>query len=116
MLFLEWFNETERRGQSQQALVHQVADRESDAHVSNVFFHKTLLNTRFVPAGGGTPIRFVAHVEDQTGRRGPSELTVLGSPEGIRAHVRYSDGSTASEPYRSDLMFEFLRKGARHLP
>ncbi|WP_145132001.1 MULTISPECIES: hypothetical protein [unclassified Pseudomonas] len=115
-LFREWFNETHSRGQTQQALVEQVAERESDAPVSNVFFHKTLLRTRFFPAVGTTPIRFVASVEDQTNRVASSELVIYGSSEGARADVRYSDGQTASESHRSSLIFEFLGKAAMLLP
>lgn len=115
-LFREWFNETQQRGQSQQALVNQVAEHESDASVSNVFFQKTLLNTRFFPANGISPIRFVARIEDQTGRVASSELTIFGNSEDTRADYRYSDGHTASEPHRVDLIFEFLRNAARQLP
>jgi serine/threonine protein kinase len=115
-LFREWLNETQKRGQSQQALVNQVAEHESDAPVSNVFFQKTLLNTRFFPANGTTPIRFVARVEDQTGRVASPELTVFGNSEDMRADSRYSDGYTANELYRGDLIFEFLRSAARELP
>ncbi|WP_348249264.1 protein kinase [Leptolyngbya sp. GB1-A1] len=115
-LFREWLNETQIRGQSQQALINQVAEHESDAPVSNVFFQKTLLNTRFFPANANTPIRFVARVEDQTARVASSELTVLGNSDETRADFRYSDGQNSSEPYRSDLIFEFLMKAARQLP
>lgn len=115
-LFCEWLNETQIRGQSQQALINQVVEHESDAHVLNVFFQKTLLNTRFFPANPKTPIRFVARVEDQTGRVASSELTVLGNPEETRADFRYSDGQSLSELYRSDLIFEFLMEAARQLP
>jgi len=114
-LFHEWVNETQIRGQSQQALINQVAEHESDAPVSNVFVKKTLLNTRFFPADANTPIRFVARVEDQTGRVASSELTVLGNSEETLADFRYSDGQNSSEPYRSDLIFEFLMKAARQL-
>ncbi|SEJ57215.1 Serine/threonine protein kinase [Azotobacter beijerinckii] len=115
-LFREWFNETQKCGQSQQALVNQVAEHESDAPVSNVFFQKTLLNTRFFPGSGTTPIRFVARIEDLTCRAAASELTIFGNAEGTRADSRYSDGDTVSEPYQSNLVIEFLRKAAMQLP
>lgn len=115
-LFREWFIQTQRRGQSQQALVNQVAELESDAPVSIVFFQKTLLNTRFFPANGTTDIRFTALVEDQTGRVSSSELTIVGNSNDTRANSRYSNGDTASEPHQSNLIFEFLRTAARQLP
>lgn len=115
-IFREWFQETQKRGQSQQALVNQVAEHESDAHVSNVFFQKVLLNTRFFPANGATPIRFVARIEDLTGKVAPSELTILGNSGDTRSDFRYSDGYTSSEPHRADLLIEFLKKAARQLP
>lgn len=115
-LFREWFNETERCGQSQEALVNQVAERESDAPVSNVFLQKTLLNTRFFPASGATPIRFVARIEDLNHQVAPSELTIFGYSESTRTKSHYSDGETTSEPYQSNLIFEFLRKAAMQLP
>ncbi|MDR6982149.1 serine/threonine protein kinase [Rheinheimera pacifica] len=115
-LFREWLNETRRCGQSQEALVEQVAEHESDAHVSNVFYQKTILNTRFFPADPKAPIRFVACVIDQTDRASASELTVLGNSGEIRADLRYSDGQTLCEPYRSDVIMEFLLKAATQLP
>lgn len=115
-LFREWLHETQRGGQSQQALVKQVAEQESDASVSNVFFQKTVLITRFFPANGTTPIRFVARIEDQTGRVASSELTILGDAGGVRAVSHYSDGEKVSEPHQSNLMVDFLRKAALQLP
>lgn len=115
-LFREWLNETRSCGQSQEALVDQVAERESDAPVSNVFYQKTLLNTRFFPADAKAPIRFVARVIDQTDRVAESELVVLGNSGETRAELRYSDGQTFYEPYRSDVIMEFLLKAARQLP
>jgi serine/threonine protein kinase len=117
-LFKEWREETERRSQlqTQQTLVAQVADHESDVPVSNVFFRKILLFTRFYPANGTTPIRFVARVEDQTGQVPPSELTVLGTSEGIKASHRYSNGPSGSEPYRASALSNFLKEAARRLP
>ncbi|MGA8134498.1 MAG: protein kinase [Pseudomonas gingeri] len=115
-LFHEWFNETQRRGKSQEALVKSVAEHESDAPVSNVLFHKTLLNTRFFPASGTTPIRFVARIEDMNNQVASSELTIFGYSESMRTESRYSDGETVSEPYQSNLIFEFMRKAAMQLP
>jgi serine/threonine protein kinase len=115
-LFREWLHETRRRGQSQEALVNQVAERESDAPVSNVFFQKTILITRFFPADAKAPIRFTVRVVDQTERVAASELTVLGNSGETRADILYSDGQTYCEPYRSGCIMEFLLKAARHLP
>lgn len=115
-LFREWLQETQRRGQSQHALVNQVAEHESDAPVSNVFFQKTLLNTRFWPANNTTPIRFVARVEDLSGRVNSSELTISGNPAGTTADFRYLDGDTTSEIYQSDLILKFLKRAASLLP
>ena len=115
-LFREWLHETQRRGQSQHALVNQVAEHESDAPVSNVFFQKTLLNTRFWPANNTTPIRFVARIEDLSGRVSSSELTISGSSAGTMADSRYLDGDTKSEIYQSDLIIKFLKKAASQLP
>lgn len=116
VLFHEWLSETRKRGQSQTALVDQVAHRESDAHVSNVFFQKSLLNTRFFPNDSTTPIRFQARIEDQTGQVASSCLTVYGKPEGMLAEIQYSDGNKSTSPYQSSLLAEFLMKGAIQLP
>lgn len=115
-LFHEWFDETQRAGQSQEALVYQVAERESDAHISNVFFQKTILITRFFPANGTGAIRFVARIEDQTGQVTPSELTIHGRADGTTADFYLSDGTKASEPYDSALMLKFLMNAAMQLP
>jgi hypothetical protein len=114
-LFNEWSTETARRGQSQQALVSQVAERESDAHVSNVFFRKTILNTRFFPTDRAAPIRFVARLEDQTGKVSPSELTVSGTDEGLRAAYFYANGSSGGEAYQEGMMLMFLKEAAHQL-
>lgn len=115
-LFCEWLHETQRRGQTQVALLNQVAERESDAPVSNVFFRRTLLNTRFFPSDGTTPIRFVARVEELDRRVASSKLTIFGSPEGLYADACYSNGQQVREAYQSQLIFEFLRNAARQLP
>lgn len=115
-LFREWFDATQRSGQSQEALVNQVAEHESDAPVSNVFFQKTVLNTRFFPANGINAVRFVARIEDQTGRVPPSELIIYGGADGTTADFYLSDGTRASEPYDSALMVTFLMNAAVQLP
>lgn len=114
-LFTEWSTETAKRGQSQQALVNQVAEHESDASVSNVFFRKTLLNTRFFPTNGAAPVKFVARLEDQTGQVPPSELTVSGTDEGLRAEYSYANGSSGSEAYQEGMMVMFLKEAAHRL-
>ncbi|MEN5149712.1 protein kinase domain-containing protein [Pseudomonas orientalis] len=115
-LFREWFDATQRSGQSQEALVNQVAEHESDAPVSNVFFQKTVLNTRFFPANGINAVRFVARIEDQTGRVPPSELIIYGGADGTTADFYLSDGTRASELYDSALMVTFLMNAAVQLP
>ena len=115
-LFREWSVKTQTLGQSEQALVEQVAEHESDAPVSNVFFRKTLLNTRFFPAYADNPIRFVARVEDLNRTTVASELTISGYSEGIRADLRIPGSDSTSLPYESALMIDFLRKGALQLP
>lgn len=115
-LYSEWFNKTKEFGQSQSALIEQVAKNESDAPVSNVFFHKTILNTRFFPTDGTNPIIFVARVEDQTNRVTSSVLSISGNHQNIQAEVHYSDGNTVKMLYQRNLIFDFLMKAARLLP
>jgi hypothetical protein len=115
-LFREWLNDSRVRGQTQEALINQVANQESDATVTFTFYQKTFLNTRIYPADANGPIRFVASVIDQSGRAGPSELTILDSSGELRADVRYSDGSTLSAPYQSNLIMDFLMNAASQLP
>jgi hypothetical protein len=115
-LFREWSVETTLRGQSQQALVQQVADQESDAPVSNVFYRKTLLNTRFWPANGSAAVKFVARTEDLAGQVLPSVLTISGTSAGLQAEYSYANGSNGSAAYQEGMMAEFLREAARRLP
>ncbi|POD70442.1 hypothetical protein BKM17_23890 [Pseudomonas syringae group genomosp. 3] len=115
-LFREWFRETRRLGQTQKDLVFQVAEHESDAHISNVVFQKTFLQTRFFPADGVRSIRFVISVHDQTGRARPSEMTIFGDADGARADSHLSDGNKTNEPYESHLMSAFLKNAAVQLP
>lgn len=115
-LYNEWLNKTQEFGQSQPALIEQVAKYESDAPVSNVFFRKTLLNTRFFPSDSKNPIRFVARIEDQTSRVPSSVLTISGTPQNMQAEVHFSNGQTEKMLYQRNLIFDFLMKAARLLP
>jgi serine/threonine protein kinase len=97
-------------------LVSQVADLESDAPHVIVFYRKTLLNTRFLPATGDEPIRFTIKVEDQTGQVGRSELTIYGRESGSDVVLQCAGNQKIQGAYTAGILLQFLMESAQKLP
>lgn len=115
-LFNAWLIEYQRAGQKEPALVAQVADHESDAPLVNVFYRKTILNTRFFPANAAEPIRFVVQVVDQTNQVPTSILTISGTDGGARVDCCLANGPGVIGSYQGNTMIDFLMEAARRIP
>jgi len=102
--------------QSEDVLIYQFAEKESDAHIINVFFLDTLLSTRFYPAGRIQSIRFSLSLGERAEGGSYSQLTIYGKTDGLTAEMTYADGATSEEEYGNRTIFNFLLDAAILLP
>jgi hypothetical protein len=110
-----WRSEYERRAQSEDALVNQVSELESDAPLVNVFYRKAVFVSRFYPMDVHGPIRLTLSLTDQTGRVPESVFTLWGETDGLRVSQRIGGEGQGDEPYDDASIFSFLEGAALSL-
>lgn len=115
LLWSDWHREATRTPQTADALVQQVAVRESDAPVVNSRFRRIYLNTRFYPPAVGSPVRFTVRIGSELESTRTSSLAVANHKDGVWCEQEIGGGSASSGRYTPSLLKEFLIKATQYV-
>jgi hypothetical protein len=115
LLWSDWHRQATRTPQTADALVEQVAVRESDAPVVNCRFRRIYLNTRFHPAAIGSPVRFTVRIGSELESARTSSLIVANHKDGMWCEQQVGGGSASSDRYTPSLVKEFLIKATQYV-
>lgn len=114
LMWSDWQQEARKTPQTAEALVEQVAVRESDAPVVNSRFRRIAFTTRFWPSAGDKPLQFAVHIGHEFVGEQRCSFTVSNRSDGLKCE-QILDGESITSLYAPALLREFLIKATRQV-